>query len=198
MRVTILFVVLFLFSSGLWATKVDPETTSFSHHEEKRYRVDTFDFSGEYPQLENIDIDARRKKRVELNLTGEYPLLEKINYEGSFGSLAGRLTGKFSSLSSVTISCSSAAMQLDFSGKWEKNCEITIRGSTGDILLVLPKDIGVLVKTKTSPTGKVQNLSLSKKGWGWMNKTFVNEHYAVSPILLTINIEATKANVIIK
>ncbi len=187
---------IFLLTASLHAERIDPATTSFEQREQK-YRIDVYDFSGEYSQLENIDIDARRKKRVEMLLTGEYPLLEKVHYEGSFGSLIGKITGSFPKLSLLNFLCSSAAMQLDLNGKWKQSCEINIQGTTGNIALTLPKDIGVIIHTKTGPTGKVFNNDLQKQGWGWVNKTFVNELYGQSEIQLTINVEVTKAKIIL-
>lgn len=200
-RYSLLFLMFFSFVAvfhQLYAEKIDPSTNSFEVREHK-YKVDVFDFAGDYPNLENIDIDARRKKRVEMVLTGNYPLLEKINYEGSFGSLIGKLTGSFPALSAVNFMCSSAAMQLDLCGEWQKNCEILIRGSTGNIVVTLPKDIGVAVYTKTGTTGKVvNNNGFRKKGWGWMNKTYVNELYGnEEAIQLTVVIEVTKAKIIL-
>src|SRR5687768_7027847 len=105
-----LWLILF-FVPTLPAEHIDPSVSSFELRERK-YRVDVFDFTGEYTLLENIDIDGRRKKRVEMFLTGAYPLLEKVNYEGSFGSVIGKLTGSFPKLAIVNFLCSSAAMQL--------------------------------------------------------------------------------------
>lgn len=182
----------------VYADKIDPSISSYEVKERVKYRVDVFDFEGDYPNLENIDIDARRKKRVELLLPGEYPLLEKINYEGTFGSLIGKLTGSFPKLSTVNFLCSSAAMQLDLTGKWCQDCEINIRGTTGNIVITLPKENGVIVHTKTSSTGKVVNNGLRKKGWGWLNKTFMNEqHGNDKDIQLVVNIEVTKAKIIL-
>jgi len=172
-----LFLLLILFLgifSDLRAEKVDPSASSYELREKSKFRTDVFDFSGAYPNLENIDIDARRKKRVEMLLTGDYPLLEKVNYEGSFGNMIGKFTGSFPKLTLVNFLSSSAAMEIDLTGEWKQSCEINVRGSTGNISLTLPKDVGVIVHTKTGTSGKVVNNGLTKKGWGWTNKTFVN------------------------
>ncbi len=187
---------LLIFSPSLFALRIDPSSSTYES-KEKKFRIDTFDFSGEYPNLENIDIDGRRKKRVEMDLSGEYPLLEKINYEGSFGNLIGKLTGSFPKLALVNFLCSSATMQLDLDGEWKQDCEVNIRGSTGNIELILPKDVGVIVHTKTDALGKVLNSCLKKKGWGFLEKTYVNDLYSTAPVKLTINIEVTKAKIFI-
>lgn len=206
-RFALLFWFCFSLIPVLNAAPIDPSTAKFEVKEREKFRVDVFDFSGEYPQLENIDIDARRKKRVEMLLTGDYPILEKINYEGSFGSLIGKLTGSFANLTTVNFLCSSSAMQLDLTGNWQKDCEINIQGSTGNIVITLPKNVGLTVHTKTGPTGKViNNLELTKKGWGWMQKTYINDisnfekdpenkESETDPVQIVINIEVTKAKI---
>lgn len=192
----ILFLVL---SAGLHALniehKVDNSASSFTTRQEKK-RVDVYDFSGSFPQLENIDIDAKRKKRVELYLTGVYPNLETLIYEGTFGSLKGELTGQFPKLKSVDILCTSCAMNFDLEGKWEKSCEINIRGMKEDICLTIPKDIGIIVRTRVGARGRVFAGDLKKKGWlGVLNKTYRNHLAETAEIVLTINIETSDGNI---
>lgn len=191
-----LFFSFFLLStSSLLALKIDPSSSVYELRE-KKFRVDLFDFSGEYPHLENIDIDAKRKKRVEMLLTGEYPLLETINYEGTFGSMIGKFTGSFPKLTLANFVCSSATMQFDLTGDWQQSCEINIRGTTGQILVTLPKDVNVTVNTKTGPLGKVINSNLVKKGWGVLNKTFVNKQVPDEAVIhLNVNIETEKGKI---
>lgn len=194
------YLILFLFlSGGLYALdiqhKIDSSASSFTTRQEKK-RVDVYDFSGAFHQLENIDIDAKRKKRVELYLTGEYPNLETVIYEGSFGSLKGELTGHFPKLTSVDILCTSCAMNFDLIGKWEKSCEINIRGMKEDIYLTLPKDIGIIVRTHVGARGRVFAGDLKKKGWlGVLNKTYRNPLAETADIVLTINVETSDGNI---
>ncbi|NGX53309.1 MAG: hypothetical protein K1000chlam4_00017 [Chlamydiae bacterium] len=190
----IFFTLLFCIPT-LHAERIDPTLSSFEQREKKH--VDLFDFSGEYENLEDIDIDARRKKRVEVLLTGTYPVLESINYEGNFGSLTGKLSGSFPKLSLVNFLCKSAIMKLDLTGKWEHDCELNIRATAGDILLTIPTDVGVIIHTKRLPIGKVIVNDLTKKGLGWTKKTFINELYEESPVTLTLNLEVSKGRIII-
>lgn len=185
--------------SSLFANPVDPSSTSFALRKEKE-RVDLFDFPGEYAHLKNIDIDAIRKKKVEISLKGEYPLLESINYEGGFGTLKSALTGKFPLLQSVNFLCKSCAMEIDLAGSWEQSCHIVIHGMKEDITLTLPKDIGLVVHTKTAPKGKVINeCDLKKKGWfSLLNKTYYNESSTSSDLVLTLEIETTDGCIILK
>lgn len=83
--------------------KIDPNMSHYEMRQKKQYRVDQFNFSEVYPQLENIDIDGRRLKEVVLDLSGEFPILKSVNFEGSFGNLSGKLTGSFPLLKTVNI-----------------------------------------------------------------------------------------------
>lgn len=180
-----LLVLLFI-SSPLFALKIDPNSSSFEMREKKE-RVDVFDFSGEYPQLEKIDIDGKKKRVVEFILDGSYPLLTQINYTGGFGSFKGDLTGSFPVLEKVTLACSKAVMEIDLQGQWSKKCEIYL-ASQGDLRVLLPKDIPLLIHTKCAPGGKVIPGELKRKSFGWLSKTYVRGD---EPLLI-INCE-TKA-----
>lgn len=187
------FFLLFL-SVSLFA---DSDITSFKVETRPKEHVEHYDFPGAYPQLEDIEIDATRKMRVSMDLSGQYPLLKKINYEGSFGALAGKLTGAFPSLEQINILCSSTSMKLDLTGKWEKNCTITIVEGRGEIELKIPKDVGVTVHTKVGMKGKVVNRSLEKMGKGILKKNYHNPSQQDNPIQLTLNVELGEGKIIL-
>lgn len=190
-------VICFLTVASLYAevSKIDPDATAYKLKEKKW--VDTFDFTGVYPNLEEIEIDAKKKYRVEMLLTGEYPVLEQIEYHGGYGILKGKLTGHFPQVEEVVIDCNNAQINLDLRGEWEKDCHITIRGTTGDIALKLPKNIGVVAHTKLKG-GKVISSHLVKQGRGWRNKTFVNELVGhEDTITLTLDVESTKGSILL-
>ena len=184
----------------LSAVEVDHQSKSFSTRKPSK-RVDKFDFSGDFSLLENIDIDARRKKLVELDLSGSYPVLTDVNYEGTFGNLTGKFTGVYQKLSNVNVLCTSCAMQLDFTGQWEKNCTISIHGQKEDLVIKLPENVGLIVKTKTSPTGKVVVRKEGLKSQGWLhilNKVYHNRLVDMSDIVLTFNIEVSEGKIILE
>ena len=196
------YIILFLFfSTQLCAETFTAESSASSYETVKpqKYRIDTFDFSGQYPQLEKIEIDARRKKNVVFKLTGNCPLLERVNYEGFFGTLSGKLTGNFPLLSVVNFLCTNCAMDLDLSSHWHRSCTINLRGSEGDIVLKLPQDVGLIIHTKTAARGKVIPCeSLTKKGWlGLFNKTYQNSLFDTAPVVLTINVELTDGSIVL-
>jgi hypothetical protein len=196
MKTLLLFFL--LSTTSLLAVPIDRSTGSYRLRQVNK-RVDRFDFSGEFLNLENIDIDARKKKCVEVDLSGEYPLLTSINYEGSFGHLKGDLTGSFPCLASINILCTSCRMNLDLNSSWKGNCQINIRGQKEDIVLKLPEGVGLIIHTKTSPSGKViAKDGLKKRGWFkiW-KKTYRNELVETVPIVLTFDIETTDGNIIL-
>lgn len=178
---------------------VDADARSFEMREAKRHRIDTFDLKGSYPELENIDIDARRKKNVEFYLSGEYPQLEQLNYEGSFGNFVGKLTGNFPKLSLINLLTLNCAMHLDLQADWQQNCQINIKGAKEDIVIQLPQEVGLVVHTKTGAKGKViVNSNLKKRGrLGFLNKTFENDKVQSASVVLTFNIELTEGRIIL-
>jgi hypothetical protein len=196
----VLFLFLF-FSPLLFAERftIDPSAGSFEMRPPQKERVDVFDFSGEFPELKNIDINARRKKNVEFYLTGDYPLLESVDYEGSFGVFKGELTGNFPKLAQVSFICTNCAMHFDLDTTWQCPCEITITGADEDIILFLPKDVGLVIHTKTGVKGKVVACEgLKKKKWySITNKTFENALIETAPVTLTINIVAGEGHIVL-
>jgi hypothetical protein len=191
-------VIIFIFLClPLFAQEMDRNVTSFERREKKR--IDLFDFSGDWPNMEDIDIDATRKKRVEVDLTGNYPLLERINFEGGFGLLRGQVTGNFPKLTLINFLCGSSAMTLDFTAKWIQSCEINIRGAREDVTLVLPSDVGLIVSTKVGPRGRVRvEEGLKKKGFGLLKKNYQNTLASTAEIVLQINIETSEGDIILR
>ncbi|WP_174165546.1 hypothetical protein [Chlamydia serpentis] len=157
--------------------------------EEESFYTHRFDFSKNYPDMENIEIQAQRKKRVEFNMTGEFPRLETVDYVGSFGHLRAKFRGHYSVLSCLNFSCGACKMDMDFRGNWRKSGTITICNQQEPITLKLPQDVGVIVHTKISLKGKVCILgNLVKQGWGVWNKTYHNDLVGVSEVTLVFNV----------
>ena len=197
----VLFLLFFISCFPLLGETItlDPSARSFEMRTPRKERLDVFDFSGEYHDLENIDINARKRKNVEFYLTGEYPALESLTYEGSFGVLRGELTGNFPKLSLINFLCSSCAMNLDLNTQWHCSCEIHIRGGDEDIVLNLPKDVGLVIYTKTALKGKVIPCEgLTKKNkMGILNKIFENSLVETAPVVLTIHIETADGRILL-
>lgn len=186
-----LFMLLSLFFSSLFA-EVDRSVSSFERTE-KKLRVDQFDFSGEWPNLENIAIDGKRKKVVEMDLSGSYPLLKKISFEGGFGILDGLLTGEYPELSTVQFLCGSRKMTFDLTAQWKKDCEMTFVGGKEDITLLLPASVNLIIDTKVALKGKVYVEGLTKKGHGVLKKRYekVSDH----EVTLYIYVETSEGHI---
>lgn len=187
------YLFLFLiFCSSVFGLRVDPNSSSFSQREKKR--VEVYDFTGDYPNLSDIDIDARKKINVELLLSGNYPLLKKIHFEGGFGAIKGALTGQFPHLDSIIITCTDAFLDLDLCANWERPCEINIT-CTGDVTLKLPKDVGLFVTIKTAtPFEKIRNNhpTLYKRKGVLLQKIFLTPSTDTTPRPLTINLTSDR------
>lgn len=171
-----LFLLLLLFSTPLLAEKINPDSKSYVTIQKER-RVETYDFSGDFPELEEINIDAKRKMRVEMVLNGNYPSLKDFLYVGSFGTFEGVVTGHFSKIKEMTFACGSSSVCLDFNGTWDKDCVINVHNNYGDVTLKLPQNVALTVSTKVGPTGKIVSNDkslLKKKSLNWMHKSFCN------------------------
>lgn len=174
-----------------------PDRTASSFDQRKKLRIDAFDFSGAWPNLENIAIDGKRKRRVEIDLTGKYPLLESISYEGGFGTLSADLTGEFPLLETVDFVCGASKMTFDLRSEWQRNCTINIGGRTEDITLLLPTDVGLVVNTKVGAAGKVIVEGLKKRGMGILKKKYDNGLVETAEIVLQINVETSGGRIIL-
>ena len=71
--------------------------------EEEQFYMDRFVFSGQYPDMETMEIHAERKKRVQFDVTGRFPKLESVVYKGSFGLLRSKIKGECPELSFVDL-----------------------------------------------------------------------------------------------
>ncbi len=168
-KLTAIFLIL---AAPLLAIKINPSATGFDDHK-KRHYVDSYDFSGLFPHLENIDIDAHKKKCVEVDMSGEYPLLRSFCFDGSFGTFDGMLTGSFPLLSELEFSVTDNNMKIDLRGDWQKDCDITLVGRDAEVVIKLPKGVGLDIRTKTATRGKVVAEGLKKKGFGFNKKRFL-------------------------
>lgn len=177
-----------------------PSLPVFAEHyisEDEKFYIDRFNFSGEFPDMETMEIHAQRKKRVHLDASGDFPKLESIVYNGSFGSLRAKLTGNYPELTSLVFVCSSCKMDLDFRGQWQKNTTISVSNESEPLTLTLPKDVGVIVHTKVSTKGKVVlEGDFEKRGRGIWNKTYHNSLVGVVPITLVFEVYSGSGGVI--
>lgn len=192
---------LFLFPCiSLSALRIDPNSASFSQREKKH--IEQYDFQGDYLELKNIDIDARKKMHVELLLSGNYPVLEKINFMGGFGAITGNLTGSFPKLKEIAIACTKATLDLDLDAKWDKECLISVV-CTGPTTINLPKNTGFHLTVCSSPLGKVDNQhpSLEKRKTKLgkpLQRIFMTPKEEGKERLLTIVIKTDRETVTLK
>ncbi|WP_201456637.1 hypothetical protein [Chlamydia sp. 17-3921] len=160
--------------------------------EEESFFVHHLNFSGDFPDMETMEIQAQRKKQVKFDASGNFPKLESVFYRGSFGSLKANFSGCYPNLSSVNFSCTACKMDLDFRGQWFQNNSIVISNEEQPISLILPQDVGIIVHTKTTFKGKVFiNGDFVKQGHGIWNKTYHNSLVGISPITLVFHVRSS-------
>lgn len=192
MRLTL---ALLLLTVSLFAVEIDPSAKSFEQRQQK-YQVEVYDFVGLYPNLEHIDIDAKRKKRVEFNMKGSYPVLQDIVYEGGFGTLKGELTGEFPALQTASFLCGNTAMTFNLKGNWSQSCLFTFRGMKEPLTLQIPDHVGVIAHVNTKIGAKISPGPLKKKGWWKLShRTYQNELAEAAPVVLTFYIDVADAPV---
>ncbi|MBF5051007.1 Uncharacterized protein CLAVI_000632 [Candidatus Clavichlamydia salmonicola] len=196
-----IFIILMTFSSffSTFATDILPQNDSYPRclQIKERQYIEHIDLDGSYPELEFIDIDAIRKKRVDFFLTGDFPALQEILYRGSFGLLKGTFSGEFPLLNKIMIACGSSEMKLNFVAPWQRDCLITVTNKEQDMHITCPSNVGVIIHTKVSWKGKVKILNgLQQKSRGLCRKTFQNKLVGSSPILLTFNLESHQGGTI--
>lgn len=194
--VSLLLLFLCLFT-GYNLSAYDKNMKNFE--EQSEFYTEQMDFSGEFPLLEKITIDAKRKKRVYLDLSGSYPLLKHLSYEGTFGILNGVVSGDFPMTETISFLTSSCAISLDFRGRWTKSIVVTIKNFEEDIHLIVPEDVGVGIKTVTSFKGKViADKGLKQLRGKWRKKFFVNNLYSQDAVNVVFNVETSgKGNIIL-
>ncbi|ADZ18436.1 hypothetical protein [Chlamydia psittaci] len=185
------FLSIFLFVFSFITSFSLPVYSEHYISEDEKFHIDRFNFSGEFPDMETMEIHAQRKKRVHFDVSGDFPKLESIVYNGSFGFLRAKLTGRYPELTSLVISCSSCKMDLDFRGKWERNATISLSNEAEPLTLTLPKNVGVIVHTKVSTKGKVMlEGDFEKRGRGIWRKTYHNSLVGIAPVTLVFEVQS--------
>lgn len=192
MKPFLFFFSLLISLSGPIGAATDKNASSFEYQEKKH--VDRFDFSGNFPNLENIDIDATKKYRVEMTLDGNFPLLEEIRYLGSFGDLKVKMTGTFHALTNADFSVASSNSKFDLRGTYQKHCTIRIASTRGNMTIIVPKDVGYVLTTHIGPKGRVVT-DLKQKGFGWLERRYEND---LQEKMITLSLETKEGVLTIK
>ncbi len=187
--------LLILSFAPLCAAKIDPNHRKFDTSR-KTQQVERYDFDGTYPQLEDVYIDAHKKKNVELKMEGEYPVLRNVTYDGSFGRVRADLTGSFPVLTDVDFKVTSSRVDLDLRGQWGSDCNIIVTGTSANVTIKLPDDVALDIKTKTTARGKAKCDKLKKKG------LFTKKRFQGGPedadVTLTIYVEVTDGQITLR
>jgi hypothetical protein len=92
-------------------------------------------------------------------------------------------------LTDLNINTGVGEVTVDLSGDWSQSFDVTISGGVGETTLILPQEVGVLVKTETG-IGSLNANGLIRNG-----DTYTNEAYGESDVTITIDIGGGIGNI---
>ena len=107
--------------------------------------------------------------------------VEQVNIEAGAGDTMVNLAN--SSLSELNVDAGIGKMTIDLSGEWRNDLEAEIRNGMGELIVILPRDVGVQVAIDTG-LGEVDAGGLRSKGG-----LFVNDAYGQSEVTLNIDLK---------
>ncbi|WKZ47128.1 MAG: toast rack family protein [Anaerolineales bacterium] len=129
------------------------------------------------PNLQNIT-DFRNEWN--LNLNDDMPMNMSINMGAGNSSM--QLAGL--SLTGLDVSLGAGTSTLDLNGDWTQDVDITVDSGAADIIVRLPKNVGVRVEVDRGPT------AIYASGLTQNDNVYVNAAYGTSEATLDIKIEA--------
>jgi hypothetical protein len=107
--------------------------------------------------------------------------LERLGLETGAGSTAVIFGG--SPLRIADIKTGFGDVRLDLSGQWETDANISIDAGVGEVTVVLPSDVGVIVDAGVGLG------DLNASGFRIQGDNYVNDAYETSPITLSIDLQ---------
>ena len=116
----------------------------------------------------------------DLRFNNEMPMDLSVNVGAGTSEL--QLAGL--SLIGLDIHLGASESTVDLNGKWVHDLDVTIEAGVGDVIVRLPKDIGVRVEVETA-IGTIDAFGLKQDG-----NVYTNAAYGVSDVTLQINLEA--------
>jgi hypothetical protein len=117
-----------------------------------------------------------------INLAGDHRQLKEISVDSSTGETTLNLTGQFDALDVLRVDGSVGQIAVDLRGRWGRDLDARIKTSTGEVKLLLPKDVGVEVIAKTS-IGSIRADGFVKDG-----KSYRNAACGTSPVTLRLSV----------
>lgn len=129
------------------------------------------------PALEDI---ADFRNKWDLRLNNDVPM--NLSLDMGAGTSDLQLAGL--SLTGLDINLGASESTVDLNGKWMHDLDVTIKAGVGDVIVRLPKDIGVRVEVETA-IGTMDAPGLKQDG-----NVYTNTAYGVSDVTLNINVQA--------
>lgn len=126
---------------------------------------------------------------ITADVAGEHPLLTAINIDSNSGRVNLGLTGNYDILSTIDSETNNSDITLDLTGNWEESLEGTFTGGTSnDVTLILPKDVGVSVTIDSTN-------EVTADGFHNNSNTYTNDAYGETAVSLNINITFQRGDV---
>ena len=116
----------------------------------------------------------------DLRLNNEAPIHLRVDVGAGTSDL--QLAGL--SLTGLDINLGASESTVDLSGSWVHDLDVIIEAGVGDVIVRLPKDIGVRVAVETA-IGTIDAPGLKQEG-----NVYTNAAYGISDVTLQINLEA--------
>lgn len=121
---------------------------------------------------------------VTLNLTGKHPNLHDALIQANATRLNATVHGSFANAQLFDFEINAVKATLDFSGTWSHSQDIALEANAGWLKVRLPNTVGVRVFRQTTMT------MLKSPGFRPVGAALVNAAYNVSPVTITLDIEA--------
>jgi hypothetical protein len=148
--------------------------------------LDLDDYRNEW-ELQFAD-DVPMEMRVELgagrsDLTLGSLALSKIDVDAGAGEVNLNLSDS-QTLQELEFNVGAGEVIMDFTGNWKTDLSAKIDGGVGELSLLFPQDVGVIVIVD-SGIGEIKTSGLTKAG-----DTYINDAYGESDITLEIDVDA--------
>ncbi len=168
----------FIYSIDRWKPIIDYSSTSKKGH-----------LLIEQPSnIGKINIGKKQKYQWDISLTDELPM--DLSVQLGVGSSI--LAFDTLNLRNLNIEMGVGETEIDLSGDWQEDLNVSIEGGVGSATIFLPKDIGVIIEVKGG-IGTIHSDGLIQNG-----NEYTNELYNNSQANLIIDIEAGIGEIIFK
>lgn len=186
---------------ALLAEVITPPETLSEYSNFKSSSGTTYDFKGNYPQLDTLNIENSRQKSVQLLMPGTYANLKTLYFTNTWGKGYIEFTGDFPVLETGEIETTSGNLTLDLKGEFKRPLNLEINSTSGNVEVLLPRHYPISLTTIVT-SGKVVNHSPIKERDGGYFSFSRKRSFTLSPNTelsrINITIRTTSGNILLK